>query len=188
MPPPIQPISRKTVVLVIVVCFLVSALAIPVALHLPKWIEAEIVLGTWWLVWIAALSWLLFHGHVVDDDTSKPEWSSGKSEAFFQTLDATFHAGSCCLSEGIATVLFAMLALLLFGLALFLLVEFVIPAIVVLLLISIGGMLARAVNDTHDCEGSFGMSLIWGFLWATVYTGPVAVIILLVVIALQNNR
>lgn len=81
-----------------------------------------------------------------------------------------------------------ILAVLLIGFALIVLVEFIIPAVAILLLISIGGMLARAVNDTHECEGRFGMSLLWGFLWATVYTGPVAVIILLVVIALQNNR
>lgn len=67
----------------------------------------------------------------------------------------------------------ALVAILL-ALAVFLLIEFAIPAVALVLLASIGGMLARAVNDRHDCEGRVGLSLAWGLIWSSLYVGPVA--------------
>ena len=52
------------------ICFAVSAVLIPVAAHLPHWVEFELVLAAWWVVWVIALSWLLVNAHFVSHDAS----------------------------------------------------------------------------------------------------------------------
>src|SRR5690242_14129916 len=63
----------------LVICFGLTAVLIPMALHLPRWVEFEIVLGAWWAVWLAVLTWLLFTGKRVTDDHqlgSPKSWAS----------------------------------------------------------------------------------------------------------------
>jgi len=175
MTPQRPKVSRKPIVLLVSLCLIVSAVLIPVALKLPRWVEIELVLGAWWLVWVIAMVVLLYRGHAVDDDA---EWMGGRGKRSRAALDwlSIFPGDIGCLFEGCSEVLIAILAFLLLGLAVFVVVELIIPAIALLLLASIGGMFARAVNDTHDCQGRLGLSLFWGVLWATVYIGPVAAI------------
>lgn len=72
-------------------------------------------------------------------------------------------------------------AFVLIAFAFLFLFELVIPAIALLLLASIGGMFARAVNDNHHCEGNLGLSVLWGAIWASVYVGPLAAIVIWVI-------
>jgi hypothetical protein len=173
---PATTVSRKVLVPVVGLCLLVSAVLIPVGAHLPRWIEAEIVLVVWWLVWTCALSWLLVKGHAVDDDT-RMNFGGDKTDAVMGAFDFG-ELGGCWFGEGCTSVVLALFAALLIGLAFVLVIEFIVPAIAILLLLSIGGMLARAVNDTHDCRGRFGLSLMWGVVWSTIYIGPILVLVL----------
>ena len=50
---------------------------------------------------------------------------------------------------------------------------FLIPVVAVVL----RGMLARVVNDRHHCEGNLFLASVWGAIWATVYTGPLALVV-----------
>lgn len=142
-------------------------------------VEAEMVLGAWWLVWVIGLTWLLFRGHHVEDDA---EWI-GKGKGRWRDWGDWLHFPDlgCAFDEGCATILLAIVAFLLLGLAFLLLIELIIPAIALLLLLSIGGMFARAVNDNHHCEGNLGLSVFWGGIWATVYVGPLAAIVIWVI-------
>jgi hypothetical protein len=178
-------ISRKPIVLLVSLCLILAAVLIPVGAHLPRWVEIEIVLGVWWLIWVIALTWILHRGHKVEDDANWTGMGSKKGsflDRFMPNSDKYSGCGDfagCAdpgCGEGFGGIVVAILALILIGLAVILLVELIIPAIALLLFASIGGMFARAVNDTHDCEGSIGKSLFWGALWATVYIGPVAAV------------
>jgi len=84
----------------------------------------------------------------------------------------------CALSGCVGEIGLIILAIVLIIAGLLAVIEFVIPAIAILLFLSIGGMLARAVNDKHHCEGRLGLSVLWGAVWATVYVGPVAAIVI----------
>ena len=143
------------------------------------------VLGAWWLVWVIGLTWLLFRGHHVEDDA---EWM-GKGRGRWRDWGDCLNVPDlgCAVDEGCATILLAIVAFLLLGLAFLLLIELLIPAIALLLLLSIGGMFARAVNDNHHCEGNLGLSVLWGAIWATVYIGPLAAIVIWVINVLPKN-
>lgn len=163
--------------LLVSLCLIISAVLIPVASKLPHLIEAEIVLLAWWLIWVIALTTLLFRGHAVEDDADWIGKGGLRTKSWFEWVNMPWDAG-CAFDEGCVTIILAIVAFLLIGLAFLLLIEFVIPAIALLLLASIGGMFAQAVNDTHHCEGRMGLSLLWGAIWATVYVGPVAAIVI----------
>jgi hypothetical protein len=61
-------LSGKASAAALIFCFLLTGLLIPTALKLPLWIEFEIVLATWWFVWLVVLSYLLHTGQRVADD------------------------------------------------------------------------------------------------------------------------
>src|SRR5687768_2976463 len=61
-------VSRKAVVAGVSLCLVLASILVPVALRLPKLVEAELVLLAWWAVWVSLLTWLLYRGHDIDDD------------------------------------------------------------------------------------------------------------------------
>ena len=178
MPPQTRPrVSRKVLVGVVCLCLALAATLLPVSLHLQKWVEAELVLFAWWVVWVCLLAWLLYRGHDVDDD-GQIRFGGGRTGS---CLDLATYVDPGCgalFGEGCAAALVGVLVSVVLLAAVFLMIEFVVPAIALVLLASIGGMLARAVNDRHDCDGRFWRSLAWGTAWATVYIGPVAAIVI----------
>ena len=54
------------------------------------------------------------------------------------------------------------------------LIEVAIPLVLFMLYFVTRGMLAQVVNDRHRCRGRLGRALAWGFVWATLYTAPLA--------------
>lgn len=138
------------------------------------------MLGLWWLIWVVTLTVLLYRGHKVDDDADWIGNGGERTKSWLEWIHLPADSG-CGVDEGCLTIVVAILAFLLLGLAFLVLIEFIVPAIALLLFASIGGMFARAVNDTHHCEGRFGLSLFWGAMWATVYVGPIAAIVIWVI-------
>lgn len=66
-------------------------------------------------------------------------------------------------------------ALIALGVALllgWLVVEFVVPAVVLGCYLLLLAALRRAARDRHDCQGRLGRSALWGLFWATLYTLP----------------
>ena len=74
----------------------------------------------------------------------------------------------------------ADLAIPLLIVAAWFLIEIAIPGIAFLMYFLVRGMIAHAVNDRHHCQGNLPRSLLWGLLWATVYTAPLAGLVWLV--------
>lgn len=186
--------SGKASALTLVLCFGISAglvYAFAAPLHVPAWVRWEIIVGLWWLVWLVALTRLLYDGVRVSDDhrmgaprswfgTGGPSWNFGPGD-----IPLT-NAEGC--GEGCATALAVVVALIALVAISWLLIEVIIPVLAFLLYLLIRGMLARVVNDFHGCTGNFGRSLRWGATWATAYTAPLAILIWLGHILLQAQN
>lgn len=167
--------SRKPLVLGVALSLILAAVVVPISIHLPRWVEFEFVFLAWWVIWVGLLAWLLFRGHSVDDDTDV-EPIARVGQGFGSAADGIFDFG-CLATDGCQQLVVLVIAGMLLWAGAWLLLEFLLPGIAVLFLASIGGMLARAVNDTHGCEGQMGRSLLWAGLWATAYIGPLAGIV-----------
>jgi hypothetical protein len=144
--------------------------------RLPRWINFEIVLALWWSVWLVVLTWLLFTGRLVTDDhqLGKPRrWFQFDFSDLLPSLDPwdlifTNKLGDWMFGCALGVLLLAIVAVV------WILIELAIPAILFLLYFVTRGMLAQVVNDRHHCKGRLGRALSRGFLWATVYTAPLA--------------
>lgn len=165
---------------ILVLCFALSAVLLPVAAHLPRWVEFELVLVVWWLVWTVAIAWMLYRGCAIADDMPVPKGPSlGTGE--WSTPDLT----SCLwpdpfYADGCGTALVVVGALIMIAAGIWLAVEILIPGVGFLLYLLIRGMMARAVSDRRDCQGSVLRAAIWGMAWATLYTAPLALTVLAV--------
>jgi hypothetical protein len=173
-------LSGKASAAWLVVCFVLTSVLIPMALRLPQWIEFEIVVSVWWLIWLAVLSRLLYTGERVTDDHQLHEprsWFSSGKKPQEQKKDSNsawwdgFFWGSFW-GDGEAILILLGLVLLV-GL-IWLLFEIAIPLLLFLLYLVARGMPARVVNDRHHCRGRPMRALNWGLVWATVYTAPLA--------------
>jgi len=154
-------------------CLVASALLFPLLLRLPVWVEAELVLLAWWLIWCVALTWMLHAGRRIVDDHrwSAPETRGWGNAVDGFSLDATPDADGCLgLVAGIAV------GILLF-VGLWALWEVVLPAVALVGYLLVRGMVAHVINDPHDCKKNLGRSLVWGLFWATAYTGPLAALV-----------
>jgi hypothetical protein len=157
-------LSGKVSAAWLVACFLLTAILIPMALHLPQWIEFEIVLAAWWVIWLAVLTAVLYRGQRVTDDYRMP--GPGNWPEWWGELVGTL--------PGLEIALIVFLVLTLFLGVIWLLFEIAIPLLLFLLYFLTRGMLARVVNDCHHCRGRLGRALAWGLVWATAYTAPLA--------------
>lgn len=198
--------SGKTSALVLVGCFLLTALVVlPLAWKVPPWIEAEIILGTWWVVWTAALTLLLHRGWRISDDhawTGPRTWWSGSSNAPSKVADgaadgcfsSAFDVGSFDLgigsAEGCGEACLGVIAVLGIIIALFFaawfVIEVAIPGGAFVAYLLIRSMLARVANDHHGCEDSWLRAGLWGASWATIYTVPQALIVWLIHLLVQK--
>ena len=189
----LAPVSGKTSVVVLGFCFLLAAiLVIPLAQRLQPWIEAEVVLGTWWLVWIGALAYLLHRGHKISDDhtlgaprswLSKTKEGDGWSDmpgCFLDAFDLGSFAEVGAGGEACLLGLLILIAIPLLLVAAWFMVEIAIPAIAFGVYLLLRGMLARVANDRHGCEGNWPRAVLWAGVWATLYIIPQALLVLLV--------
>ena len=161
---------------IMAVSFLLSAILIPVAAHLPRWIEFEIVLGVWWATWFLVSAGLLFRGVGVDDDAPSPKiplgTASGCSSNGVDCYGCDIPYVHGCGEFGMAVVVLVLAIL-----ALWVLVEFVLPAVAFATYWMIVRLLGRVVNDRNDCKGSAFRAIFWGFAWATLYTLPLVALV-----------
>jgi hypothetical protein len=189
-------LSGKASAAALIFCFLLTGLLIPAALSLPVWIDFEIVLATWWFIWLIVLTYLLYTGQRVADDHqlgpprnwfgwAKPAQQSSttapsqknKQERNSSNANAAwwdgFFWGSFALDgEAVAIGCFIVIGLIALAGLVWFLVEIAIPVVLFLLYFVARGMLAHVVNDRHRCKGSVARALLWALVWATVYTAP----------------
>ncbi len=198
-PPPELPgrrrfrLSGKWAAFGLVMAFLGTAILIPAVLKLPSWIDYEIVLLAWWGIWLAVLTTLLYHGKRVADDHQLPpprswlNWAKqtpaateagkkkppaanpGTSSAGWGGWGGNWGSGD---AEGCLYLLGAIVALAVFLVALWFLIEVAIPLVLFLLYMVVRGMLSQVINDRHHCKGRLVRSFGWALVWATLYTMP----------------
>jgi hypothetical protein len=66
----LPPLSGKASAACLLACFALTGALVPMAVRLPLWVDFELVLAAWWLIWGTVLSWLLYRGRHVSDDHS----------------------------------------------------------------------------------------------------------------------
>jgi hypothetical protein len=177
-------VSGKASAAGLVACFALTAVLIPMAVRLPLWVDFEIVLAAWWVVWAAALGWLFYHGQPVADDhrLGEPRWWFG---SLFQRSGRRYDSDSLWWlgvgePEGCALVIAVFVGIVVLAGAVWLVVEVAVPVVAFLLYFLVRGMLARALNTDHGCQGRVLSAVSRGLLWATVYTAPLAGLVWLI--------
>jgi hypothetical protein len=189
----LPPISARWTTAILCVAFAVAAIAVPVSLRLPRWIETEIVVGVVWALFFGVLSALLYRGAKVKDhhalrmrwelpslpsfDNSEGKGSGSTSRRRSSWLDAD---PGCADAEGCVGLLIGLALAAVAVAAAWLLVELIFPLVFFVLYWLVLKAVARVANDAHGCEGSLGRSLGWGAIWATVYSAPFALIVYVV--------
>jgi hypothetical protein len=168
------PLSGSLAAFLLASVLIATALLVPWALALPRWLELEAVVGAWWAVWTGTLVVLLYRGwrltpadEIVFGGASAPSRSRRGSWGNWGDLPG--------IDEGIVYVLLAIVAFL----AAWVFVDFVLPLILFPVYALLVAALRRVANDEHGCEGSLGRSIGWGAIWGTIYTAPLAVVALL---------
>lgn len=176
-------LSGKASALILVACFVLTAVLIPMALKLDRWIEYEIVLAVWWLLWAVMLTAILYKRKRVSHDYQWREprkwfnikdltnWYGGMDPGPI-TLPADDVVGTACL----VILVLLILAPALICLA-WVVIEVALPAVAFVMYLVVRGMLARVANDWHGCQGNLLKAAFWGTLWATVYTLPLALVV-----------
>lgn len=158
-----------------------TAATVPFAFHLPRWVEAELVVAAWWTIWSIVLAVIAYRGAKVADDhrpgsgrvvelTSKgtSKWSSKWSWIFEGASDP----------EGCAL---ALLILAVVGVALlgaWLVVELVAPAVFIVAYRGVVRALAKA--HAANTRGNVVRSTLSGMGWAALGTAPLAVLVAIV--------
>jgi hypothetical protein len=170
-------VSGKVAALWLVFCLLLTALLIPTVFKLPRWIEFEIVLGIWWVIWLSVLTWFLYRGVRVTDDHTLPQprnWFSLNRSNPGQATGPNGCLGDGCFPAWVIgdELAFLIVAVIVLVGGLWLLIEVAIPVLLFMLYFAARGMLARVVNVDTQNRGHIGSSLFWGLVWATLYTLP----------------
>jgi hypothetical protein len=164
-------VSGKASALVLVACFALTGVLIPVALRLPAWVDAEAVLAVWWALWLGVLTGLLYAGRQVSDDHRLAPPAGAMSPGGWWDWFPEF--GFLGL-EGCLLGLVVLLVVALLGVVAWFVAEFAVPLLTFVLYLAVRGMLAQAVNGRPACQGRLGRSLAVALGWATLYTAPVA--------------
>lgn len=171
-------VSGKAMAAALVLCFLVTGLLVPIILRKEPWIDAEFVVGAWWLIWVVVLAAVLYQGHRVTDDHQLGEARSWGLADWFKSWYSSGNAIDISVtsvdSEACAIGCLIIAALPLFVGLIWFFVEIAVPELIFVAYFLVRGQLAHAVNDRHHCRGNLIRSVAWGTLWATVYTAPLA--------------
>jgi hypothetical protein len=178
--------ARRAIALMVLVMAAVAVL-VPLPLHRPAWIEAEAVLGVWWAIWAVVLAWMLYVGVGLRDDLATGAEDGEGWWYHLHRLDLSWFAQADWLGVETGGVWMAILVLLLLGVFMLigvLLVDVVLPLLVPLGYAVVLWMLRRVVqHDQHHHEGrsrNLARSLGLGVWWASVYSAPLALAVVLV--------
>jgi len=180
----LSPISATWTVVAILACSVLTATALPLLFAMPRWIEIEIVLGTWWLVWAVVLGVLAHRGQPLDRDfalgsepkpanparVAAPAVEPKKSR--WSWLDVLG-----CASDGEGLVLFVVGAAIV-GLAIVastIVVDFAAPLLFLVAFTGVQIALRRSLAAKH--RGQKLKSAAHGLAWATCYVAPLAAVV-----------
>lgn len=160
-----------------------TAAAVPFAVHLPRWVEAEVVVATWWTIWSVVLGVVAYRGSKVDDD-HRPGRGRVSDPVGVDAPKWTWLFHGVTDPEG---CLFAIALLAIVGIALlgaWLVVELVAPAVFIVAY----RMVVRALGKAHasNTRGDAVRSALAGMGWAAAFTVPLAAVVALVHVLLVH--
>jgi lysylphosphatidylglycerol synthetase-like protein (DUF2156 family) len=182
-------LSGRATAMVILTSLAGAAVLLPASVKLPRWVEAELVLGAWWLIVAVALTTLLYRGFRLRDDLvyfapwDRPKGSSPGDGKAAGSPGGCGDLGGCGNAfpnldigdgEGCLVAIAVGLAMVVAFGAAWVFVELVMPLIFFLMYALFMRAIARAARDRRGCEGDLVKSLGFGGLWATIYVVPIA--------------
>jgi hypothetical protein len=175
-------LSGSATALVVIASLAGSAVLLPASVKLPRWVEAEMVLGLWWIIVGVALTVLLYRGFRLRDDYvyfvpwDRPSGAKGKGGGALGGCGSGAGCGDLggLDGEGCAVGLVVIVALAVAFGAAWIMVELLMPLVFFLMYGLFMRAIARAARDRRGCEGDLAKSLGWGALWATIYVAPIA--------------
>jgi hypothetical protein len=184
-------VSGAASAVVLFVCLLIAGglvFLIGMGLHLAPWVRFELVMAVWWLVWTVALARVLYQGVRVSDDLQPHQprsWFGGGARSSGRSRESGGGnwwylgdlGGAGELGEGCLWVIGIVLAIGVIVVLAWLLVEIIVPLLAFVFYAMIRGMLARVANDDHECTGQGVKAVLWGAVWATLYTAPLALLV-----------
>jgi hypothetical protein len=174
-------VSGKVATLFALLSLGLCAVLFPTVLKLPRWVEAEAVLGAWWATLALVLGVLLYRGIKIADDFRFRLNPLGKrddegSANFLSDLPGCFDPGISD-AEGCVALLVVLVALAALVGASFLIAEIVLPMVFMGCYWLLHRAIGRVANDRHGCEGSLARASLWGAIWATLYVAPLALVV-----------
>ena len=192
----VPPVSGELSTLVVLLSLALPVAIAPGLLRVPAWIAVDATLGIWWAVFALVFATLLYRGSRVAEDG--PSLADARPTEGDDTrprrkrsplLDGCGDLGGGCSGDfggaavgegcgggivGLLGILAALAALVLLA---WLLAEFVLPLLFTAAYYLVSRGLRRVANDTHDCQGDLLRSLGWAVAWATLYTLPLALVV-----------
>jgi hypothetical protein len=199
-------VSGRSSAIFLLVLFVAVAVVLPIALHRSTWVEAEIVVAAWFVIWTAVLTWLGYSGRMVDDDWGgfhRPRrllgrrGGSGDGSVLPDAVpyvdlsglelpdfgDGGDDGGLGCLGVILASavVIAAVAAIVVL---LYFTIGYVIPLVALALYTIVRAMLNHVAARGHVTQGNLALSIARGAVWAAVYTAPLALAIWLLHLAL----
>ncbi|MCA9577092.1 MAG: B-box zinc finger protein [Polyangiales bacterium] len=198
----VPPVSGELSTLVVLLALALPVAIAPGLLNVPAWLAIDATLLLWWGVFVLVFATLLYRGSRLAedgpslDDARPPEGEDFRRPRKKSSLDGcgdgcsgcSLDTGGCSSSEGCGSaggegvlgVLVVLIALAALVLLAWLLAEFVLPLLFTAAYYVVSRGLRRVANDTHDCQGDLVRSLGWAIAWATLYTAPLALVVVLV--------
>lgn len=165
--------SAQRLTIGILAALVVTAAAVPFALHLPRWMEAELVVGSWWTIWSIVLGVLAYRGTKIADD-HRP----GASRVTGLNRDTPKWAWLLELAPDVDSCLIGIVVLAVVGVALlgaWLVVELVAPAVFIVAYRGVVRALAKA--HRANTRGDAVRSALSGMGWAAAFTAPLAAVV-----------
>jgi hypothetical protein len=173
LPPPRPRVSAASTVLLLLASLGLAALSLPKLLDLPRWLEAESVLGVWWLLWTFVLGFLLYRGYRLKDDWHYfTPWEMADEDSCWPT--GCDGGDGCLLEDGAILIVVAVLIAALVVGAAWVLVEVALPLVFLIAYSVLARALRRVAHDDHGCERQLGRAFLWGAVWSTIYLLPIA--------------
>ena len=179
-------VSGSAAALVVLASFAVSAVLLPAAVHLPRWIEAELVLALWWAIVAGTLASLLHTGFRLRDDylyyapwqRHAPPSPADGPRASPKSGWGIDGVGVLVGLEGegcVAVVVLGLVLVVAFGAA-WVFVELVMPVAFFVMYWLFMRAIRHVARDHRGCQGDLAKSVGWAVVWATVYVAPVGVV------------
>jgi hypothetical protein len=178
-------LSGRATALVVFASLAGAAVLLPASVKLPRWIEAEMVLGLWWIIVAVALAVLLHRGFRLRDDyvyfvpwdrpaTERAKGGGGGASSWLDGCGSGCGDVGGLDAEGCVVGLVVMVALAAALGAAWIMVELLMPFVFFLMYWLFMRAIDRAARDRRSCAGDLGKSIGWGAAWATIYVAPIA--------------